>query len=64
MITTGDIPDMPTTPHFSPDKMRHMWAPLLECPPPLIIRIRDAWEVLTGRAHAIKQSEQSDYLSC
>lgn len=36
--------------------MRTVWEPLLPYPGPFSWRLRDAWEVLQGRATAVKQT--------
>lgn len=49
--------ELMTGPRSSPDG-KH-WEPSLPYPAPMIRNIRDAWEVLNGRAHAVRQTPQT-----
>lgn len=57
MMTLKDL--MSNTTQSSPDG-RH-WEPALPWPPlPLRYRLGDAWEVLCGRATAVRQTQKDD----
>jgi len=52
------IKELVTGPHTSPDG-KH-WEPSLPYPGPWIWRLRDAWEVLQGRATAVRQTPSGE----
>ncbi len=56
MLTVKELMENPN--RSSPDG-RH-WEPALWLYAPLRYRLRDAWEVVCGRAMAIRQTENAD----
>ena len=50
MMTTEELIDGASTPNRN-----GRWVPALPYPAPLIRRFRDAWEVLCGRAEAVRE---------
>lgn len=57
MMTLEDVDTMPTSPKFGPGGP---WVRVLPCAGPWSWRLRDAWEVLCGRAVAVRESTIED----
>lgn len=57
MMILEDVAGLPTTEKFGSGGP---WVKALPLPAPWILRLRDAWEVLQGRAEAVREATIDD----